>query len=645
MPRPLKWTTHASFARGMIQDIPRHLLPDDAVWDADNCFIKESGALAKRGATQTTSALDSGSYYHASLFPHRLWMGAMASGSSDGLKAEYLLPLYDADLGVITGSIGGAAITTTWGAWRLVQPAIRCTGPAFRHFNNVVTPGSTDIGFHYGPISTIGGITSAIVSSAMATPATITVTANSNTITGIAAGDIGKFSVGGYIGLRNATNSYIGRIITVGAASVTVEPTPTVSFTNTSVDTVFTPCFTSCDTFFGSTSAFNITPGTNMSYPFIGETRTGCSFQNRVVLGDCRVYTSASSFERKPNRVWWSVLPTEAQQTSGSGSMVWDGMTWAMPAGYTPYNYVDIPSIDRIVQLVPVGQGALLVLGTNACALITGQLPTLTASTGSITYSVNQISSSIGCISVRSVQATDYGVVFASRNGVMLFDGSRFTNLTEGKIQKLWRDTYATSTIIGSAVVGNNYILSTHENGALCYNLTFQAWTRMSTVYFNASIRDESLPTKVAAAGNTGAVGLLNTDIFDLSTIISPPGASVTDSSTNQVPSPSIKTKAYTEGDPHNLKRYRHTGTAMKLTGVTPSMRVTATPGLAAEDASSILGTIASPAVSPVRSRFDHQLISPGIAYTINVASGTIWEFELYEIRTATNTLRPGRTT
>ena len=61
---PYRWLDHGNFAGGMVQDVPRHMLPDGAVWDATDCFVGEEGTLHKRGSTVT--ALSSGSAASAS---------------------------------------------------------------------------------------------------------------------------------------------------------------------------------------------------------------------------------------------------------------------------------------------------------------------------------------------------------------------------------------------------------------------------------------------------------------------------------------------------------------------------------------------------------------------------------------------------
>jgi hypothetical protein len=49
----VQYASHANFFTGMVRDIPRHLIPDGAVYDATNIVITNSGSLSKRGASET----------------------------------------------------------------------------------------------------------------------------------------------------------------------------------------------------------------------------------------------------------------------------------------------------------------------------------------------------------------------------------------------------------------------------------------------------------------------------------------------------------------------------------------------------------------------------------------------------------------
>jgi len=50
----IQYASHANFFTGMVRDVPRHLIPDGAVFDATNIVITNSGSLAKRGAGAIT---------------------------------------------------------------------------------------------------------------------------------------------------------------------------------------------------------------------------------------------------------------------------------------------------------------------------------------------------------------------------------------------------------------------------------------------------------------------------------------------------------------------------------------------------------------------------------------------------------------
>jgi hypothetical protein len=100
----------------------------------------------------------------------------------------------------------------------------------------------------------------------------------------------------------------------------------------------------------------------------------------------------------------------------------------------------------------------------------------------------------------------------------------------------------------------------------------------------------------------------------------------------------SITTKAYTEGDPAQKRRYRHTMIAHKT--LNGSYGVIATAGLDGQGTSSNLGS--SSTSSATVDRFDHQTLSQAVTYTISTSNSPD-SFELYEITNGFNQLRPGR--
>jgi hypothetical protein len=123
-----------------------------------------------------------------------------------------------------------------------------------------------------------------------------------------------------------------------------------------------------------------------------------------------------------------------------------------------------------------------------------------------------------------------------------------------------------------------------------------------------------------------------------------------------------ITTRAYTDGDPAQKRRYRHT---LLTYDVSPGLStypnattypsaflypgasngafvVNVTKGLDATGGSSTIGSITPTSTSAGVSRFDHQSLSQAVTYTISTA-GFPTSFSMFEVTNGFNQLRPGR--
>ena len=121
-------------------------------------------------------------------------------------------------------------------------------------------------------------------------------------------------------------------------------------------------------------------------------------------------------------------------------------------------------------------------------------------------------------------------------------------------------------------------------------------------------------------------------------------------------------TKAYTEGDPAQKRRYRHTMATYQLVGgdstypsstTYPSSElfpgssggyftVTAVRGLDGAGTSTLIGTTTATSTTSTVDRYDHQTLNQAVTYVIETFSAPP-AFQLYEITNAFNQLRPGR--
>lgn len=625
MPGPLRQNPHASFAAGMVQDLPRHLIPDDAVWEATNVFVKRSGALAKRGGTTLVAAS-----YACGV------MGAYASRNTDALERIYFGPRVDAALG-FSGVAGrmfsfvpGSSPSIEATATSIVPAATTYCGVPFQYGNFLIHPQTFTSATSVTPI----GFCGAAASFATYTNANnVPLVAGENAVT-INAGDAANIVPGAWIAAMNSgSRCYYGRVVAVSGTTMTVEPTPTITQT-------FPAGLCQWSAHVTAVSVALTASGIPRS------AACGAAWQNRALYGNCNVQTGAfGAIESRPDRVAWTVLPTES--TSIGGTSYYGAIQAVPPYGCTPYNFVDLPYLRRIIAIRPVGQGACAVFGTDGIALIVGQLETITATAGGFGATVQQISTSVGALSDHATVTTPLGVVFAAKESVYLFDGSRLTDLMAGKLRRYWRDNHSGQTMHAAFVLDGQHVVITSGGAGgdrgLMFNIGTGAWTIMShhNSVLAAAAEQAGDRSRVWGGYQTGPTDTSGR-VFRLDPIVDPSSANTTDAPTTAVTA-TIKTKTYPEGDPHALKRFRHTGVVATVKGTGATMTVSATPGLEGEEASSSLGTISASASGPQRERFDHQIIAPAIGYTLT-ASGAD-EAELHEIKTWANQLDPRRQT
>lgn len=611
----LRWTTHANFAQGIVQDVPRHMLPENAVWDADNAIIKRSGTIARRGGLKTMQSA-SLQFQPYSIFHYR-------SRNVDSTSIVYVFGENNgATQGYATFAPGASATTVTIDSFVGITPLGYAPFDAFRHNEHVFFLGNYPDGTVDANYAVAGAPAGAFRAQPTGTP---TVTAGSSSITGFTA--MGGLVVGDILSCTAVGNLYTGRVVSIDAPGlkVVVSPTPTASFV-------------------AATCGLSPVSSAIWGAGSIGSIRTarhGCSFQNRIVLGNVLVPATGSTNVRYPYRVAWTCLPTESTVVTGT---TYDGMhkLYRSLIAY-PYNYVDLPQLASVEKVVPIGQGSLLILGSQGVAMLSGTLQSFTTTTGTISFSVADISTSVGCIASQTAQRTPAGVVFASREGVFMFDGSRLINTMESRISRLWRDTYATATMYGSATIGTHYLISTSA-GNLLLNLQTGAWTKAGTFALAAAAVDLDDSNRVYGIRYGASAASSNTDIiYRADTILDPATGIEQDYGTTSFQM-SVKTKTYTEGDPHNLNRFRHTGVVATIKGSGATMTVASTPGLEGEESGSTLGTLTASATGPQADRYDHQILSRALGYTF-ATTGNASEAEVVEVRTSSQGLRVGRRT
>lgn len=669
-----KWTTHNDFSKGMSQDQPSYLLPDGFVFDAKNVLITKTGQLRKRyGNIKHTSDTD-GTVIKSIATVRNFFSTVVDRGYvayRDGTDVARVLsfqcqetpspltPTSGSPRGYATFRKGYPGVPTSWSGHAIFPLA----DP------NALAVGSVS------PFFAMGG--SQIGLPASQNTGACTVTAGNDTIT--TTNPITNVQPGDYLFAQiSGTREYIGRIKeAVTTTSFRVEPTPTASFAATS-------------------GTIDVCAGNNGTLVEANpaDRPMGCKaitvFQNRIVIGNVQTDTFANS--GKANRIYWSTLLTQPADSPVANV---DGIVPFLKAGWLKRNYETFANMSSVVSIVPLGPSTLLILGDTGVSLISGTLGTISADTTTSSYSVRVLSSSIGCISAASVQVTPAGVIFASADGVYITDGNTFTNLCENKIKQLWRASLALGTTINGAAILEDriYALSTTANSTDAYGGTFFcdlsnnfAWTRTrssnaESMPFLMSAQDPSPESnRVYVVGNyTDATVCKHPQLIRLDTIFprdySPfildvslldgtdvlTGGGIVDANNTSVLA-RVVSKAYTEGDPNTLRRFRHSTILASVEGDAPANAylyadyvLGTSPSFSWIAANKYtFGTMTKPSAigtydQSFRTRFDTNMNAQAVSYVIGdyhgesvVAPMPSWT--LYEITTATNQLRAGRT-
>jgi hypothetical protein len=671
----LQYASHANFSVGMVRDIPRHLLPEGAVYDATNIVITNSGSLAKRGASSTALAAAT------SQAPSE--MGAQRSANTDGRSRLYTGAVLDtgfAQFGSMPFSSAGQTLSTFTSSITTGE-----LGRPTTYGDSIVFAVS---GTGTSPTAWCGGADfSETAANYSASGLSITTVVGNNTIN-VGATAAGNIKIGGYVHLSNGTDEYTGRVVNVASPNIVVDPAP-----------IYAKTFTSL-------AYYPVLPqvGTNNDGQYVSSAGCVGTFvsggDSRIVLGNVKI-TTGSSTQSHPNRIMWSVR--EASDATVSNC---DGIVQATRAGFPKLNYIDIEDIEQVIALVPIGSGNMLVVGTKQCVLLAGQLLTQSAGQteaslgrGGLTASIRGFPQQVGCISAKSVQRTSAGVMFAAADGVYLTDGSSLINTMTNKISNLWGDSLSGGTIFafdssafssppdavapfvagtdvfapsgytlgvyGSANINDShYYVSLASGGFLCDLRSKYGWTRIQAgqLEIAASTADADQTSNRIYAIKYGADATVSsTDrVIRLDPVVSPAQTSVdADGSTVNA---SITTKAYTEGDPAQKRRYRHTLATYQLVGgdstypsstTYPStdlfpgssggyFTVTAVRGLDGAGTSTLIGTTTATSTTSTVDRYDHQTLNQAVTYVIETFSAPP-AFQLYEITNAFNQLRPGR--
>jgi hypothetical protein len=586
-----------NFSGGVVQDYSPHLIPDNALWRADNMMITKAGSLQQRGPT---ASLSSGT---TSRIP--LAVGAQNSFNVDDLSTVYAMSVESGTVywGYYTPSSYPNQVFT--GLSRTSYLSGVSVGVPTNYGDNLVFPlmGDKSTAASSSTFAFCGGHTSDVAYSASSL--SISVTSNKATIT-VGSTPSTNTSLGSYVHLGNGgTNEYTGRVVAKTSTTITVDPVPTITATYT--------------TYYVRNIMGIVGTKNDGRYPCaakcVGVFSSGGD--SRLALGNVTICdVSSSTVMHYPNRIIWSVR--EASDSTITNS---DGLVQLTQAGWPQLNYIDIEDIGEILGLVPTGSGNMLVLGTENTVMLSGSLVTQSTTRGGVTASIRQFPEKVGCLSDRSIQRTSRGVFFASASGVYLTDGVSMVNVMRDKIQTLWTDliglnqselaainitagTRAVSEqILGSANVHNDYYyLSTVAGGFVC-DLNGVAsgrptlgWTMVpawdwmggpQALIGGAATYPQDTNKAIYAIPflETGASSSLPR-LIDLKKVFYNNASYATGADADGVvPVMGVTTKSYSLRSANQLKRYRHalfSFTKLTASGVpdVPGVRIYAVPGI-----------------------------------------------------------------
>lgn len=270
----------------------------------------------------------------------------------------------------------------------------------------------------------------------------------------------------------------------------------------------------------------------------------------------------------------WYANNAGASLTPAQSSRVWFSDPLNAESVDTTYDgdWFDVFSTDPqsqpILALQPTVT-ALLVMKSKEVWGIFGQSPE--------TFTVRLIDSE-GCIDPGSIQDFAGGAIWAAREGIKFFDGSRVQNLTTSNLGKYWSDivkTFDGSQFRMNSMIGrNHYFLfiesctpsfSLNKSGSvttpnritLAINLQTSAVTMMTNLDVRGAVRSSSstlAPTTYFLV-NDSSIGHICSldDLFDVT------GANDSITCTGNAPGPDFffQGKAHDAGDGTLLKRWR----------------------------------------------------------------------------------------
>jgi hypothetical protein len=534
---------HPGLGGGMIVDQQRHTIKG-AFRDARDVLVDVADLVRKRGGTRNVMPAPQ------SMFPQHI--AAYSSSDVDGLKALY------AASGTTPAQSSFIAAAAVGGGFRShALTAGRRIGIPFRYGSALCFP-QLQVGSIVPPLIMVAGSTFRRTSSTETlTSASISTVAGSAEVA-IPVADAVKCDPGRIVvfGDTAATPDkvYVGRIVRRNAAGNRIWVDPPVPFGVVGLTS------SSASDYLNETSSF------------FGGCMTGCSWQNRVIVGGVVTYVigQSGSAALVPERMMWSILPTESALYPVTGAEEYLGLVQAMGQGFDADNFTDFPSLGSIVAFAPIGE-ELLLFGPERVERIVGNLSTIEG-TAELVSDHDPLTTSVGCLAESTVRETPRGVVWAGQEGVFIYSGGPPKRLMDG-IASYWHELQARDgfEIYGSALIGDEHYLLSTSDATLLLHLHTGGWVRVrDDLTVSSSMADPLDPSRVYASTWTdpagGAPDAASTQVFRIDTLHEPRPENAIDHD-GTIVEPYLETRAFPFGGGARLKETRRISGTVDLKG------------------------------------------------------------------------------
>jgi hypothetical protein len=640
---------HNDFSAGVVSDVGRHLLPEKAVYSATDMFLQEDSSLVKRGGFLTALSANSAirpadiaildSSEQDNLLTGIIYDDLTGGGGTPiNLQAftpspSAITPSAQVALAIAGGLQEGAGWSTGAGGGR----------PA-RYFNRILRPNgipSAIAAAHQYRAYSMWGGAPLTKTAARTGVAVINVVTGDPVLTGFAAGDITAVEVGMMLRISNATNQYVGRIIGFpSATTIAVSPTPTSPNWNTGgVGWVIAP---------------SIVPlRRTAASPIIG---ANCLtvWGDRVILGGVAydALNAGTKLQVNANRLAWGILP--AVDSGLVGTVLFDGMREGSTDTLLATDFDDVMGMETIFGLEPVNQGELLVLGYPRLHRVVGYFSTQTTQAGGgNTWDVRPVQDAVSCVSDRATASTPIGIFFAGPDGIYLYRGGRAQNVMEGRIRRQFRDQLAAgATVTGGGYLGSNTyaVFLTGGTGYMCnFDHDSFRWLPMSMSMLGGRIAPDPTRPPAAYIPSIAAVGAADTTRLQrVESIFSPAAANKTDPG-GASPNGALVTRAYTEGDPAQLKLFKSIEVVYRLRSAAggATCQVSVTGGIDAEETPTVLAVLTSNTSGANQFRryvFTPRVQSRALTVSFALAGTRADEFEIVSLKIDSVPLNEKRT-